>query len=85
MVIKVLIFSIIYYKGYSAPKYFFLGQLSEKVNVYSFGVMLLKIMNGRRSIDYKFDGDQILLLNWIRIGHFIIVFKILTYLCFIAL
>ncbi|CAM6076250.1 unnamed protein product [Sphagnum tenellum] len=50
--------------GYLAPEYISLGQLSEKVDVYSFGVVLLEIVSGRRSIDHKFDGDQIFLLNW---------------------
>jgi len=50
--------------GYLAPEYISLGQLSEKVDVYSFGVVLLEIISGRRSIDHKFDGDQIFLLNW---------------------
>ncbi|CAM6076251.1 unnamed protein product [Sphagnum tenellum] len=50
--------------GYLAPEYISLGQLSEKVDVYSFGVVLLEILSGRRSIDHKFDGDQIFLLNW---------------------
>jgi serine/threonine protein kinase len=88
MVIKVLILSIIYCRGYLAPEYISLGQLSEKIDVYSFGVVLLEIVSGRRSIDHKFDGDQIFLLNWVRIGRFIIVLKHLvnmTYLCIIAL
>ncbi|KAH9558381.1 hypothetical protein CY35_06G005900 [Sphagnum magellanicum] len=50
--------------GYLAPEYISFGQLSEKVDVYSFGVVLLEIVSGRRSIDHKFDGDQIFLLNW---------------------
>ncbi|CAK9230868.1 unnamed protein product [Sphagnum troendelagicum] len=50
--------------GYLAPEYISLGQLSEKIDVYSFGVVLLEIVSGRRSIDHKFDGDQIFLLNW---------------------
>jgi serine/threonine protein kinase len=65
MVIKVLVFWIIYCRGYLAPEYISFGQLSEKVDVYSFGVVLLEIVSGRRSIDHKFDGDQIFLLNWV--------------------
>jgi serine/threonine protein kinase len=65
MAIKVLIFSIIYCRGYLAPKYISLGQLSEKVDVYSFGVLLLETVSGRRRIDHKFDGDQIFFLNWV--------------------
>jgi serine/threonine protein kinase len=65
MVIKLLIFFTMYCRGYLAPEYISLGQLSEKVDVYSFGVVLLEIVSGRQSIDHKFDGDQIFLLNWV--------------------
>ncbi|CAK9278435.1 unnamed protein product [Sphagnum jensenii] len=38
-------------KGYLAPEYATLGQLTVKVDVYSFGVLLLQIISGRKNID----------------------------------
>ncbi|KAH8951257.1 hypothetical protein BDL97_09G017800 [Sphagnum fallax] len=38
-------------KGYLAPEYATLGQLTVKVDVYSFGVLLLEIISGRKNID----------------------------------
>ncbi|CAM6057704.1 unnamed protein product, partial [Sphagnum tenellum] len=36
--------------GYMSPEYATLGQLSTKVDVYSFGVLLLEIISGRKAI-----------------------------------
>ncbi|CAK9864699.1 unnamed protein product [Sphagnum jensenii] len=36
--------------GYMSPEYATLGQLSKKVDVYSFGVLLLEIISGRKAI-----------------------------------
>ncbi|CAM6060888.1 unnamed protein product [Sphagnum tenellum] len=38
-------------KGYLAPEYASAGQLTVKVDVYSFGVLLLEIISGRKNID----------------------------------
>lgn len=37
--------------GYMAPEYAVLGHLSVKLDVYSFGVLVLEIVSGRRSTD----------------------------------
>jgi serine/threonine protein kinase len=36
--------------GYMSPEYATLGQLSTKVDVYSFGILLLEIISGRKAI-----------------------------------
>ncbi|XP_073392928.1 uncharacterized protein [Physcomitrium patens] len=51
-------------RGYLAPEYATLGQLSEKVDVYSFGVLILEIVSGRRNIDSKLPEDRVYLLEW---------------------
>jgi serine/threonine protein kinase len=38
-------------RGYLAPEYATVGQLTVKVDVYSFGVLLLEIISGRKNID----------------------------------
>ncbi|XP_057820180.2 cysteine-rich receptor-like protein kinase 10 [Cryptomeria japonica] len=52
--------------GYLAPEYAMHGQLSDKADVYSFGVLLLEIVSGRKNTDIEIsDGVQGLLeLAW---------------------
>lgn len=38
-------------RGYTAPEYAVNGHLSEKVDIYSFGVVVLEIISGRRCSD----------------------------------
>ncbi|CAM6033277.1 unnamed protein product [Sphagnum compactum] len=51
-------------RGYLAPEYATLGQLSDKVDVYSFGILLLEIISGRKSMDFTLSIDKIYLLEW---------------------
>ncbi|XP_073389851.1 uncharacterized protein [Physcomitrium patens] len=51
-------------KGYLAPEYASLGQLSEKVDVYSFGVLCLEVLSGRRNIDETMPLDEVYLSKW---------------------
>ncbi len=53
-------FFIHYCRGYLAPEYT-RGQFSEKIDVYSLGVVLLEIVSGRRSI----GKDQFSLVDWV--------------------
>ncbi|KAG0584545.1 hypothetical protein KC19_3G217100 [Ceratodon purpureus] len=56
-------------KGYLAPEYASLGQLSDKVDVYSFGVLCLEIISGRRNIDETKPLEQIYLSKWAWLLH----------------
>ena len=40
--------------GYTAPEYAIQGQLSKKADTYSYGVVLLEIISGQKSIELKF-------------------------------
>nr|APU94861.1 leucine-rich repeat receptor-like protein kinase [Pohlia nutans] len=51
-------------KGYLAPEYASLGQLSDKVDVYSFGVLCLEIISGRHNIDNNAPLDEVYLSKW---------------------
>jgi serine/threonine protein kinase len=44
-------------RGYLAPEYAARGQLTIKVDVYSFGVLLLEIISGRKNIDHNLPLD----------------------------
>ncbi|KAK1401898.1 Cysteine-rich RLK (Receptor-like kinase) protein [Heracleum sosnowskyi] len=50
--------------GYTAPEYALQGQLSEKVDTYSFGVVLLEIVSGRRCSDTDIESDTDFLLEY---------------------
>lgn len=49
--------------GYTAPEYAIHGQLSEKVDTYSFGVVILEIISGRKSNDTRLEPQTQYLLE----------------------
>ncbi len=56
---------ILLYSGYMSPEYATLGQLSTKVDVYSFGVLLLEIISGRKAI-LQHATNNMYLVEWVR-------------------
>eukprot|EP00253_Pinus_taeda_P022494 PITA_22494 len=51
--------------GYTAPEYAVHGQLTEKADTYSYGVVVLEIVSGRKSIDMKQPPHMQYLLEWV--------------------
>ncbi|XP_020597957.1 cysteine-rich receptor-like protein kinase 2 isoform X2 [Phalaenopsis equestris] len=51
--------------GYTAPEYAIHGQLTEKVDTYSFGVVILEIISGRRNSNPKLEPINQYLLEWV--------------------
>ncbi|XP_022642677.1 cold-responsive protein kinase 1-like isoform X1 [Vigna radiata var. radiata] len=49
--------------GYTAPEYAMHGQLSEKADTYSYGIVVLEIVSGQKSTDMKNDEDGEYLLR----------------------
>ncbi|KAM3701033.1 hypothetical protein ACJW31_05G142600 [Castanea mollissima] len=50
--------------GYLAPEYAMRGHLTEKADVFSFGVVALEILSGRPNSDKSLDPEKIYLLEW---------------------
>ncbi|KAG6696478.1 hypothetical protein I3842_09G150400 [Carya illinoinensis] len=50
--------------GYLAPEYAMRGHLTEKADVFSFGVVALEILSGRPNSDNSLDTERIYLLEW---------------------
>ncbi|XP_075666180.1 putative LRR receptor-like serine/threonine-protein kinase At1g56130 isoform X1 [Castanea sativa] len=50
--------------GYLAPEYAMRGHLTEKADVFGFGVVALEILSGRPNSDNSLDSEKIYLLEW---------------------
>ncbi|ESQ50847.1 hypothetical protein EUTSA_v10022595mg [Eutrema salsugineum] len=50
--------------GYLAPEYFMYGKVSDKIDVYAFGVVLLELISGRTSISSDSPRGQESLVMW---------------------
>lgn len=51
--------------GYLAPEYAMRGHLTEKADVFGFGVVALEILCGRPNSDSSLDQTKIYLLEWV--------------------
>ncbi|KAJ6805283.1 putative LRR receptor-like serine/threonine-protein kinase isoform X2 [Iris pallida] len=50
--------------GYLAPEYAMRGHLTEKADVFGFGVVVLEVLSGRRNADTTLDEEKVYLLEW---------------------
>ncbi|KAH6780854.1 Leucine-rich repeat transmembrane protein kinase [Perilla frutescens var. hirtella] len=50
--------------GYMAPEYAMRGYLTDKADVYSFGIVLLEIVSGRSNSSIRPKEDRFYLLDW---------------------
>ncbi|CAK7329491.1 unnamed protein product [Dovyalis caffra] len=50
--------------GYLAPEYFMYGKVSDKIDVYAFGVVLLELLSGRKPISSESTKGQESLVMW---------------------
>ncbi|KAL5059773.1 hypothetical protein RYX36_031377, partial [Vicia faba] len=51
--------------GYIAPEYGYALKVDEKIDVYSYGVVLLELVTGKRPLDAEF-GESVDIVEWIR-------------------
>ncbi|KAL8096541.1 hypothetical protein AgCh_037487 [Apium graveolens] len=50
--------------GYLAPEYAMRGHLTEKADVFGFGVVILEVVSGRSNSDSTLEDDKVYLLEW---------------------
>ncbi len=62
---------ILLYSGYMFSEYATLGQLSTKVDVYSFGILLLEIISGRKAI-LQNATNNMYLVEWVRTFDYLV-------------
>ncbi|KAM0867296.1 hypothetical protein ACQ4PT_042063 [Festuca glaucescens] len=53
-------------QGYAAPEYIMTGHLTAKSDVYGFGVVLLELLTGRKSVDKNRPPREQNLVDWAR-------------------
>ncbi|XP_037441876.1 receptor-like cytoplasmic kinase 176 isoform X3 [Triticum dicoccoides] len=52
--------------GYAAPEYVATGHLTQKCDIYGFGVLLLEMLSGRRALDPDRPAEEPHLVDWAR-------------------
>jgi serine/threonine protein kinase len=57
-------------RGYLAPEYALLGQLTKKADIYSFGVLVLEVVSGQSSSKSTWGPDMHVLVEWVTPFHF---------------
>ncbi|CAH8342648.1 unnamed protein product [Eruca vesicaria subsp. sativa] len=50
--------------GYLAPEYAMRGHLTEKADVYAFGIVALELVSGRKNSDVNLENEKKYLLQW---------------------
>lgn len=60
-----------------APEYVMHGHLSEKADVFSFGVLVLELISGQRNSSFNLNVEAQSLLDWVRSYINTVLIKIL--------
>jgi serine/threonine protein kinase len=54
-------------RGYLSPEYASFGHISTAIDTFSFGIVILEIISGRKNIDFGKPEGQHILLQWVHI------------------
>ena len=65
--------------GYMAPEYVIHGRFSVKTDVFSFGVLVLEIISGKRIGSFRYGENEEDLLSYVSMN----TLKSLYFLCFV--
>ncbi|KAF3794527.1 putative LRR receptor-like serine/threonine-protein kinase [Nymphaea thermarum] len=52
--------------GYMAPEYAMRGYLTDKADIYSFGVVAMEIVSGKSNTNYRPKDECVYLLDWVK-------------------
>lgn len=63
---NLILLSHCFCSGYLAPEYAMRGHLTEKADVFAFGVVALELVSGRSNSDPSLEEEKIYLLEWVR-------------------
>lgn len=58
-----------YFSGYMAPEYAIDGQFSVKSDVFSFGILLMELISGKRSRGFYDPDDNLNLIGYVSMRH----------------
>lgn len=64
--------SAIFCRGYMAPEYAMRGYLTDKADVYSFGIVALEIVSGKSNTNYRPKEEFVYLLDGVSFIHYIL-------------
>ena len=53
-----------------APEYAMRGYLTDKADIYSFGVVMLETISGKSNTNYRPNEDFVYLLDWVNLDLF---------------
>ena len=56
-----------------APEYAMRGYLTDKADVYSFGIVALEVVSGKSNTNYRPKQECVYLLGWVNIVFFLIL------------